>query len=169
MRSLANDRWGTRRWVHWPGQCMDCIGSREFDLRGRMKKEKRCTVIQWSLVSRHYLFRVGPRYGRRTHSVNRLRWLHVVCVDIRGLWRPGALPQFWPHRCLRRICQFYDGVVPGGSPERGGFQVVSISCRRCLDHRIVVCDTLTFLAPSAVLKLVYSVPTVISLSTMVRP
>ena len=30
---------------------------------------------------------MGPRYGRRVRSVNRLRWLRMVCVDIGALWR----------------------------------------------------------------------------------
>ena len=71
--------------------------------------------------------------------------------------------------CLRRICQSFYGVVPGGSPLLGWFQVTQISCRRCLNHRIVLCGTFKRLAPSAVLKLVCSIPIVISLSTMVRP
>ena len=29
VRSLADARWGTGRWVCWPGQCMDCIWSTE--------------------------------------------------------------------------------------------------------------------------------------------
>ena len=42
------------------------------------------------------------------------------------------------HRCLRRIWQSFDGVVPWGSALWWWFQVVPISCRRCLNHRIVV-------------------------------
>ena len=37
---------------------------------------------------------MGPRYGRRTGRVNRLRWLRMVCVDIQALWHPGFLQQF---------------------------------------------------------------------------
>ena len=54
-----------------------------------------------------------------------------------------------------------DGVVPGGSPLRGWFQVVPIPCRRCLDHRIAVCGTLKCLVLSAVHKLLCSTPTVL--------
>ena len=54
----------------------------------------RWNVTQWGLVAHHCLCRIGPRYGGRTSSVNRLRWLRIVCVDIWALWRPGFLPQF---------------------------------------------------------------------------
>ena len=30
----------------------------------------------------------GPRYRSRSHSVNHLRRLRMVCMDTRGLWRP---------------------------------------------------------------------------------
>ena len=43
----------------------------------------------------------------------------------------------WPHRCLRWTCQFFNDVVPGGSPQRGWLQMVPIFCRRCLNHEIV--------------------------------
>ena len=62
----------------------------------------------------------------------------------------------------------FGGVVPGGSPLRGWFQVVPISCRRCLNHRIVVCGTSKRLAPFAILKLVCSIQIILSLLTMVR-
>ena len=51
-----------------------------------------------------------------TRSVNRLKWLCMFIVDIRALWRPGvsalALVDglHWSRRCLRRICQSFDGV-----------------------------------------------------------
>ena len=61
---------------------------------GRLRKERRRTAVQWSLAARHCLFRMGPRYRRRTCSVNRLRWLRMVCVNIRALWRPGFLQYF---------------------------------------------------------------------------
>ena len=66
----------------------------------------------------------------------------------------------WSHRCLRRIYQFFDGVVPGGSPLRGWFQ---------WSQFLVVCGTLKRLVPSAVLKLVCKTPTALSLSTMLGP
>ena len=75
----------------------------------------------------------------------------------------------WSHRCLRQICQVFDGVVPRGSSLRWWFEVVLISFGRCLNHRIVVCGTLKRLAPSAVLKLVCSKLTDLSLKTMVMP
>ena len=65
--------------------------------------------------------------------------------------------------------QSFNGVLPGGSTLRGWFQVVAISYRRCLNHRIVVRGTLKRLAPSAVPKLVCSILTILSLSTMMRP
>ena len=33
---------------------------------------------------------MGPRYSRRARSVTRLRWLRMVSVDIRALWRFGV-------------------------------------------------------------------------------
>ena len=59
---------------------------------GRLRKERRCAVTQRSLAAHRCLFSMGPRYGRRARSVNRLRWLRIV--DIRALWRPGFLQQF---------------------------------------------------------------------------
>ena len=145
---------------------------------GRLRKERRCTVTQWSLATRHCLFRLDPRYGRRARSVNCL-----VCVDItHGLCGySGVMTSWfsvtvfvdsihWSHKCLWRRCQpSFDGVVPGGSPLHGWFQVVPTSCRRCPNHMSDVCGTLKRLVPSTVLKLVCSIPTVLSLSTMVRP
>ena len=61
---------------------------------GRLRKEMRWNVTQWGLVARRCLCRMGPRCGRRASSVNRLRWLRMVCVDIWALWRPGFPPQF---------------------------------------------------------------------------
>ena len=75
----------------------------------------------------------------------------------------------WSHWYLRRICQSFEGMVPGGSRLRWWFQVVPISCRRCLNYRIFVCGTLKRLAPSAVLKPVCRTPIALSLSKMVRP
>ena len=75
----------------------------------------------------------------------------------------------WFHKCFKRICQSFDDMVAGGSPQCEWFQVVPISCRRCVNHIIVVCGTLKRLAPSAVLNLVCSIPNVLSLSTMMRP
>ena len=48
------------------------------------------SITQWSLAARRCLFRWGPWCGRRTRSVNRLRRLRMVCVDIWALWRPRA-------------------------------------------------------------------------------
>ena len=160
MRSLADVRWGTRRWVRWSGQCMDFIWSREV-LCGADWETK-------GLAARRYRFRICAQYRCRGHSVNRLWWLRVVCVYIRALWRPGVYATVlvdgldWSHRCLRRICQSFDGVVPGGSPLCGWFQLIPISCRRCLNHSIVVCGTLKRLARSAVFKLVCSISIVLS-------
>ena len=174
MRSLAHARWGTERWVRWLGQCLECIWSRAVLCKA--EKEMRCTVTQWNLAAHHCLFRMGPRYGRFSPSVNvnHLGWLRMVCVDIRASWRPGVSATVlvdglhWSHRCLRRLCQSFDGVVPGSSPLRGWFQVVPISCRRCLNHIILVCGILKRLALSAVVKLVCSILIVIYMSTMVR-
>ena len=130
----------------------------------------------WHCAARHCLFKMGPRYGRRARSVNRLRLLRMVCVNTWALWRFGVSAAVlvdglrWSQRCLKRICQSFEGVTLEGSPLRGGwFQVVPISCRRCLNHRIVVCGTLKRLMPSAFLKLVCSIPIVLSLSKMVKP
>ena len=142
---------------------------------GRFRKEKRCTATQWSLAARRCLFRMGPRYGHWAHSVNRLRLLRMAYMDIRLLWRHGvsainhADDLYLSYRCWRRKCQSFDGVVPGGSTLRGWFQVVPISCRRCLNHSIVVRGTLKRLPPSAALRLICSTPIILSLSTMIRP
>ena len=61
---------------------------------GRLKKERHYTVTKKSLVAHHCLFRMGPRYGHWVRSVNCLRWLRIVCVDIRALWCPAFLQQF---------------------------------------------------------------------------
>ena len=106
-------------------------------LWGRLRKDRRCTVTQWSLAARRCLLRIGPRYGRRALSVNRLRWLSMVCVGIRATVLVNSL-----HRslgCLRRICQSFDGVVPWGSPLCGWFHVVllgdvSTTELLCLSH-----------------------------------
>ena len=69
----------------------------------------------------------GPQCGRPACSVNRLRRLRIVCVDIQALWCPGTSATVLvdglhrSHRCLRRICQACDSVVPGGRPLRGWF------------------------------------------------
>ena len=57
---------------------------------GRLRKEMCYTVTQWSLEARRCLLRMGPRYGRLARSVNGLRWLRLVCVDIRALWCPAV-------------------------------------------------------------------------------
>ena len=84
---------------------------------GRLRRERRCTITKWSLAARRCLFRMGPRYGLRTRSVNRLRLFRMVCVVIRAWWRLGV-----GLHCLRRIWQSFDGVVPSGSVLRGWFR-----------------------------------------------
>ena len=171
VRFLAGVEWGAGRWVCLLGYCMDCIWSK-YLCKSCVRKEGRCTVTQSSLAAHRCLLRMGPRYGRRARSVNHLWWLRLVCTDIRALWRPGVSTTVRVdslHQSHRRKYQSCDGVVPGSSPLRVWFQVVLIIFRRCLDHRIVVCGTLKRLAPSAVLKLVCSIPITLSLSTMVRP
>ena len=77
---------------------------------GRMRTERHCTLTQWSHAARRCLFRMGPRYGRPACRVNRLRWLHVICVDIGAWWHPAffaTVPvddHHGSHMCLRRIC-----------------------------------------------------------------
>ena len=154
VRSFADARWCTGWWVPWVGQCMDCVWSKEVR---QIEKGRRCTVTRCSLAVRHCPFMIGPRYGRRARSVNRLIWLRMVYVDIRALWRPGVPVTVlvdglhWSHRCLRRICQSLDSVIPGDSHLRGWFQVVPISCRRYLNHRIFLCGT-TICSPQAGLQ-----------------
>ena len=108
----------------------------------------RCTYIIWH---QPHVFQVSRldlyfSYILGLITLGDYVWLRMACVDIRALWRPGFLQQFlWmvsamvSHRCLRRICPSFDGVVPGGSPLRGCFRVVPISCRRCLNHRLTCC------------------------------
>ena len=142
---------------------------------GKLREERHCTITRWSLAAYHCLFRMGPQYNRQACSVNRMKCLRMFCVDIQALWCPGVCAIVlvdglqWSHKCLRRIYQFFDGMVHGGTPLRGWFRVVPISCRQCLNHRIVLCDTLIRLAPSAVLKLVCSVTIFLFLSTMLKP
>ena len=164
VRSLANARWVTGRGERWPGQCIPCVWYGRCPVWGRLRRERRSTITWWSLAARCSLFRMGPRYGRQAHSVNRLRWLRMICVVIWALWRLGVSTTVlldglhWSHRCLRRIWQSFDGVVPGcgcgcgcgwgggvGEVEgwgvwggwgvahralRGWFQVIPICCRR---------------------------------------
>ena len=63
-------------------------------VRGRLTKKISCNVNQWGLAARRCLFSIGPQYGRRARRVSRLRWLRMVYVDIRVLWRPGFLQYF---------------------------------------------------------------------------
>ena len=90
----------------------------------------------------------------------------MVSVDILALWHPGVSATVLvdglhrSHRCLRWICH--------SCYVCGWFQGVPISCRPCLSHTIVVFGTLKYLAQFAALKLVCSIPHVLSLLTMVR-
>ena len=112
---------------------MDYIWPREVLSEPDWQMKRRYTVTQWSLVARRGLFRMGPRYGRRACSVNRLRWLRMVCVDIRPSWRPSVSATVlvdgfhWSQRCLGRICQSFDGAVPGGSPLGGCYSLLEWS------------------------------------------
>ena len=94
VMSLPDARWGTGRWVCWPGQCTRLHLINRSPVWGRFRKERRFTITQWSLAACRCLFRMGPRYGRWAHSVNHLRWLRMVCVDIWALWHPGFTQQF---------------------------------------------------------------------------
>ena len=139
--SLADDRWGIGRWVCWPGQCMDCICPREVPCETVW--ERKCVVPSSSGALHTPLFMQNGAYCRRARRINRPRWLRMVCVDIRAVWRPGVSATVlvggphWFHGWLRRICQSRDGVVPGDRPPCGWFQVVLTSSRRCLNHRIL--------------------------------
>ena len=126
---------------------------------GRLRKERHCTVTRWSLTAHCCLFRMGPGYGLWAHSVNRLRWLRMVCVDIQTLWHPGVSETVWDEYAnpltawFLEVAHYMDGsrwsqslVVP--------FSRWSQSLW-CLNHRIVVCGTLKCLAicnPQAGLK-----------------
>ena len=126
------------------------------------------SVTQWGLVARRCLSRMGPRHGRRACSVNHPRWLRMLCLDIRALWRPGVSATVLvdglhlSHRCFMRISRSCAGVVPGRHPLRGWLQVIPISCRRCLNHKIVVCGILKRLAQPAAFKLVCSIVYILS-------
>ena len=115
----------------------------ESPVWGRLRKERRCAVTQWSLAAHRCLFIMGPRYGRRARSVNRLRWLRIV--DIRALWRPGFLQQFLWMVSADPITVWGEYANPlttwflEVARYCGWFQVVPISCRRCLNHRILLC------------------------------
>ena len=121
---------------------------------------------RWSLVAaRRFLlrFRMVPCTGRWTPSVIR-KSSKMITHGLCASWRPGvSVTVLWDdlhrsHRCLRWICQSCEGVVPIGHPLRGWVHVAPRSCRRCLNHRCVVCDILKRLAPYAALKLVCSIP-----------
>ena len=172
---------GSWRWVTWPYLPISEIPRRSravFGLHlikgsavwGRLKNKRRCTITRWSLAAHRGLFRMGPRYDRRARSQNRLRWLAMVWMGIRALWRPGLSATVLvdglngSHKCSRRISQSFDGMFPGGSPLRGWFQAVPIPYRWFLNHRIVVCGTLKRLVPPAVFKLVCSIPIALCLS-----
>ena len=71
-------------------------------------------------------------------------------------------------RCTRRIWRSCIGKVTEGRPLRGRSLVVPVSCRRCLRRVIVVWDTFKRLAISVGLKPLWSIPTALSLSTLVR-
>ena len=110
----------------------------------------------------------------RARRPNRLRRLRTVWADIRSLWRPlislavtvAGLCLF--RRCTRRIWRSCIGKVTEGRPLRGRSLVVPVSCRRCLRRVIVVWDTFKRLAISVGLKPLWSIPTALSLSTLVR-
>ena len=72
---------------------MDCICSTDVLCEADWER-KGIVHNQWTLAARRWLFRTGPRYGRGVHSVNRLRWLRMVCMDIHALWLPGFPQQF---------------------------------------------------------------------------
>ena len=167
---------GTGRWVRWLGQSMNCIWSREVLCEADW--ESKGVVPYPGGALQHTAAYSGWASIRSSHTQCTCKlpeWLRMVCVDIRPIWRTGLSATVlvdglhWSHKCLRRICQSFDGVVPGCSPLRGWFQVVPILWRRCLNHRIVVCGTFKHLTTSAVLKLVCSIPMVLSLSTMMGP
>ena len=100
--------------------------------------ERRCTVTQRSLAAGRSLLRMGPWYGLRAC----LRWLRMVCVDIRALWSPGVSLRWrhngrdsvfnhQPHNCLlnrlfRRRSKKTSklrvtGLCVGNSPGTGEF------------------------------------------------
>ena len=136
--------------------------------------QPRHCVTHWSLAARRWRFRMVPRYGRRARRPNRLRRLRTVWADIRSLWRPlislavtvAGLCLF--RRCTRRIWRSCIGKVTEGRPLRGRSLVVPVSCRRCLRRVIIVWDTFKRLAISVGLKPLWSIPTALSLSTLVR-
>ena len=105
--------------------------------------------------------------GRAVGYVSYYAWLCGYLGVVSATFLVDGL--HWSHWYLRRICQSFEGMVPGGSRLRWWFQVVPISCRRCLNYRIFVCGTLKRLAPSVVLKPVCRTPIALSLSKMVRP
>ena len=50
----------------------------------QIEKQMYCTVTRWSLAAHRCLFSMGTR----TRGVSRLRWVRIVCVDVRTFWRP---------------------------------------------------------------------------------
>ena len=130
--------------------------------------KRRCTVTQWSIAARRCLFRLGPRYGHWARSVSRLRWLRMVCVYIRALWRPGFPQQFlwmistdpidvWGEYVNYLTVWFLELAHYMHGSRWSQFLVDDVSTTELLY------GTLKRLAPSA--KLVCSTPAVLSLPT----
>ena len=89
VRSIADARWGTGQWVPGQGGVWTVFDIGQSCVR-QIEAGRRYIVTRWSLAARHCLFRMGLWCGRRECSVNRLRWLRMVSVDILSLWRPGV-------------------------------------------------------------------------------
>ena len=123
-----------------------------FDLRKscvrQIEEQRCCTITQSSIAARRYLFRVGPRYGRRACSVNHLRWLRMVWVDIRVLLRPGFPQQFlW--------------IVSTDPIDIWGEYDTSLA--------VQFLEVAHYVDGSRWLQFLCSKPTVLFMSTMVRP
>ena len=146
---------------------------------GRLRKEMCYTVTQWSLQARRCLLRMGPRSIRSSGTqCKRPEMITPGLCGYSGVMMSCcfynsscvvSIGLHWSHRCLRRICQSFNGVVPVDSPQRGLFLVTPISCGRYPNHGICVCGTSKRLWSFAIMKLVCSITIALSLSTMMKP
>ena len=69
-----------------------------FDLRKfcvrQIEKKRRCTITQWNLAAHRFLFRLGPRYGRRARSINRLSF-HLMTSSCDAAKMPWTRWHSW--------------------------------------------------------------------------
>ena len=168
VRSLVHARWGTGRWVCWPGHCMHCIWS--SDVLCESHWERKGAVPSPSGALQHVGAYSEWGLGNAADYIWSV-WVfgnYDVLVFLQQfLWMASTDPT--TDAGLRRICQSCDGVVPGGRPSNG--------CFRWSQSLLgdVSTTELLFVAHWNVWRHLQSsssacsIPIVLSLSTMVKP